>query len=142
MCSTRISKFYELIDSEHKFLKTRIENWLSIGFEVGFFWLRIYCHNHYTMLNIWHEVWWRVLNFYIPIFKVLWQPWRLLGQSWRPFTFLKLCKRSQNPHPASRVASIKPQRNSFTIYLIICKHFTQTKTCHPSGCCVGCYTST
>ena len=33
--STRISKFYDPTDSEHKFHKTRIENWLSIGFELG-----------------------------------------------------------------------------------------------------------
>ena len=30
--STRISKFYDPTDSEHKFHKARIENWLSIGF--------------------------------------------------------------------------------------------------------------
>ena len=29
--STRISKFYAPTDSEHKFDKTEIENWLSIG---------------------------------------------------------------------------------------------------------------
>ena len=49
---TRISKFHDPTDSEHKFNKTRIENWLSIGFELGFPRLRTYCHNHYTMFNI------------------------------------------------------------------------------------------
>ena len=33
--STRISKFYDPTDSEHKFHKTRVENWLSVGFELG-----------------------------------------------------------------------------------------------------------
>ena len=32
--STKILKCYDLIDSEHKFHKTRIENWLSIGFNL------------------------------------------------------------------------------------------------------------
>ena len=32
--STRISKFYDPTDSEHKFNKTRNKNWQSIGFEV------------------------------------------------------------------------------------------------------------
>ena len=31
---TKISKFYEPSDSEHKLHKTRIENWLSIGLEL------------------------------------------------------------------------------------------------------------
>ena len=33
--STRILKFYEPSDSEHKLHKTRIQNWLSTGFELG-----------------------------------------------------------------------------------------------------------
>ena len=33
--STRISKFDGSIDSEHKFNKTKIENWLPIGFNLG-----------------------------------------------------------------------------------------------------------
>ena len=49
--STRISKFYDPTDSEYKFHKTRIKNWLSIGFEVGN-WLRIYCCNQHIMFNI------------------------------------------------------------------------------------------
>ena len=32
---TRISKFYDRSDSEHKFHKRMIENWLSIDFELG-----------------------------------------------------------------------------------------------------------
>ena len=50
--STRISKFYDPTDSEHKFHKMRIENSLSIGFELGSPSLRIYSHNHYTMFNL------------------------------------------------------------------------------------------
>ena len=33
--SIRISKFHDPTDSEHNFYKTRIENWLSIGFQLG-----------------------------------------------------------------------------------------------------------
>ena len=33
--STRISNFYDPTDSKYKFHKTRIENWLTIGFELG-----------------------------------------------------------------------------------------------------------
>ena len=43
-------------DFKRKFHKTRIENWLSIGLELGFPWLRTYYYNHYTMLNI-YIVW-------------------------------------------------------------------------------------
>ena len=32
---TRISKFYDPSDSEQKFHKTRIENWLIVVFELG-----------------------------------------------------------------------------------------------------------
>ena len=49
---TRISKFFEPGDSEHKFHKTIIENWLSIDFELASAWLRTYSHNHYTMFNL------------------------------------------------------------------------------------------
>ena len=33
--STRISKVYAPIDSEHRFHKKRIENWLPIGIDLG-----------------------------------------------------------------------------------------------------------
>ena len=33
--SIRISKFHDPTDPENKFYKTRIENWLTIGFELG-----------------------------------------------------------------------------------------------------------
>ena len=33
--STKISKFHALTDSEHKFHKVKIKNWLPIGFQVG-----------------------------------------------------------------------------------------------------------
>ena len=49
--STRFSKFYDTTDSEHKSHKTRIENWLSKGLELGFPWLKTYCYNHYTLFN-------------------------------------------------------------------------------------------
>ena len=53
--STKISKFYNHNDSEHKLHKTRIENWLSIGFELEFPWLGAYSHNHYTMFNLQYD---------------------------------------------------------------------------------------
>ena len=49
---TRVSKFYDPTYSEHKFHKTRIKNWLSIAFKLGFSWLRTYSHNHYIILNL------------------------------------------------------------------------------------------
>ena len=39
--SPRVSKIHDPTDSEHKFQKTRIENWLSIGFELGIPWKSI-----------------------------------------------------------------------------------------------------
>ena len=47
--STRISKFYAPTDSEHKFNKTEIENWLPIGYNLGSSWLGTRSHNRYTM---------------------------------------------------------------------------------------------
>ena len=49
--SARILKFYAPTESEHKFLKTGIKNWLPIRFNVGSFWLRTRSHNHYTIFN-------------------------------------------------------------------------------------------
>ena len=44
--STKISKFHAPTNSEHKFHKARIENWLPIEFKPGSPWLRIRTHNH------------------------------------------------------------------------------------------------
>ena len=60
--STRISMFHDPTDSEQKFHKTRIENWLSIGFEPGTPWLRIYSHNHYIMHGLLLISWMRSLK--------------------------------------------------------------------------------
>ena len=46
-----VSKFYSPTDSEHKFYKMWIENWLLIGFNPGPFWLGTRDHNHNTMQN-------------------------------------------------------------------------------------------
>ena len=126
--STSISKFYEPPDSDHKFHKTRIENWLSIGFELGFPWQRTYCYNHYTMFNTQDD---RegVLNFYISISKVL-------EQSWRAFTSLKLCKCSQNPHPVYRQHQTPTKTNHHLLNHLQTLH-THTKLHHPAHCCVG-----
>ena len=91
--SIRISKFYNPTHSELKFHKARIENWLSIGFELGSPWLRTINARPYSTYSVKGS-----LKVFILIFTVL-------EQSWRPFASLKLCKCSQNPHPASRVAS-------------------------------------
>ena len=53
--STRISKFHDSNDSEHQFYKTRIKNWLPIGFKLGTSWLRAYSHNHYTMVFLQYD---------------------------------------------------------------------------------------
>ena len=51
----QISKFYNPTDSEHKLHKTRIENWVSIGFELESSWLGTYSHNHYTIFSLEHD---------------------------------------------------------------------------------------
>ena len=53
--STGISKFYEPSDSEPKFNKRRIKNWLSISFKLGSPWMRTCSHNHCTMFNIQYD---------------------------------------------------------------------------------------
>ena len=53
--STKISKFCDPTNSEYKFHKTRIENWLFIGFKLEFPWLGTYSHNHYTMFNLQYD---------------------------------------------------------------------------------------
>ena len=53
--STRISKFYDPFDSEHKLHKTRTENRLSIGFELESPWLETYGHNCYTTFNLHYD---------------------------------------------------------------------------------------
>ena len=66
-----------------------------------------------------------------PVFKVL-------EQSRKPFTSLKLCKCSKNPHSAFRVAS-NSNKKPMTICLIIYKRtlHTHTKSRHPAHrCCV------
>ena len=52
---TRILKFYDTSDSEHKFYKIRIKNWLSIDFELQSTWLWTYHQNHYTMFNLHYD---------------------------------------------------------------------------------------
>ena len=53
---TRISKFYDPSDSEHKFHKMGIKNWLSMDFELASLWLQTCSSlNHYTMLNLQYD---------------------------------------------------------------------------------------
>ena len=49
--STSITKRYAPTDSEHKFNKTKIENWLPIVFNLRSSRLGTCSHNHYTMFN-------------------------------------------------------------------------------------------
>ena len=71
-------------------------------------WEPTYSHNDYTLFNLQCDVW-GVLNFYyISTFEVL-------EQSQRNSTSLKLCKCSQNPHPASRVASNSNKTNQHLV---------------------------
>ena len=50
--STRTSKFYGSIDSEDKFHKTGIEDWLTMGSELGPFLCGIHSHCHYTIIHL------------------------------------------------------------------------------------------
>ena len=81
--STRISKFYAPTDSEQKFHKTGIENWLPIGFERK---LAVATNTLCSTANG-------------KGLKVLYTHSQLLEQPWRHFTSLKLCNcgSSQNP---------------------------------------------
>ena len=53
--STKILKFYEPSDSEHKHHKMRIKNWLSIAFELGSPWMRTCSHNNCTVFKIYYD---------------------------------------------------------------------------------------
>ena len=65
--SARISIFYAPTDSEHKFNKKEIENWLPIGYNLGSSWLGTRSHNRYNAKPLMG----RAFRFYIPIHKVL-----------------------------------------------------------------------
>ena len=87
--STRISKFYDDTDSEHKFLK--ISNWDSPVWEPAD--VSATPCSTYSFIDS--------VKFYRPTFKDLQQPWRLKLYMW-----------SQNPHPVSRIVlSSKPNRH-------------------------------
>ena len=94
--STRISKFHEPTDSEHKCHKTRIENWLFIGFQLGppdcepTFITTTPCSTYSMMGSI----------------KLLYIHFQSLGTILETFHFLKKCKCSKHPHSASTVESI------------------------------------
>ena len=80
--------------TEHKYDKTRIENWPPRRIKRGSPRLITNGYSHYYLQLLLRKV----IIFYIPIHKVLEQPWR-------HFTSLKLCKCSQIPHPSTRVSS-------------------------------------
>ena len=96
-CSTRISKFCAPTNSEHKFNKTKIGNWLIMGFNLGPSWLGTHSHNHYTMFNHqWGEskgfiylgvkisVWlqWKPAKFTVYLAKINLKSILLAGYSW------------------------------------------------------------
>ena len=87
------NKFHAPTAPEHKYDKTRIENWLPTGTDLKSSRLVTNSHNHYTQLLLR-----KVIIFYIPIHKVL-------EQLWRHFTSLQLRKCSQIRHPSTRVSS-------------------------------------
>ena len=47
--TAKIADFFDPTDSEHKFNKTEIENWLTIGCNLGSSWLGTRSNNRYTM---------------------------------------------------------------------------------------------
>ena len=49
--STRISKLYAPLGSKHKLHKTKIKNWLPIGFNLESSRLGTHSHDDYTMFN-------------------------------------------------------------------------------------------
>ena len=65
--STRISKFYVPTDSENKFNKMEIDNWLPTGFNLASSWLGTRSHKYYNVKPLMG----RTLRFYISIHKVL-----------------------------------------------------------------------
>ena len=93
MSSNRITNVMPPPATEHKYDKTRIENWLPKGIELESSRLATNGHNNYIQLLLR-----KVIIFYIPIHKVLEKPRR-------HFTSLKLCKCYQIPHPSTRVSS-------------------------------------
>ena len=136
--STRISKFYNPTDSEHKLHKTRIENWLSIGFELEFPEPIVITTTPCSTYNMMGSL------------KVLYTHLQSLVLILETFTFTTLplnfyyktttttttnCARALKIH--SQHPSIKFQQKQTTVCLIICKHSKHTELCYHACCCVG-----
>ena len=63
------------------------------------------------------------------------QQFKVLEQSWRLFTFLKLCKCSKNPHSASRVASNSNKNQPPFAQSSTSEHSTHIKLRHLACSC-------
>ena len=89
--SARISKFYSPTDSDCKFNKTKIENWLLIGYSLGSSWLGTRNHNHCTMfIRLCEEP----SGFICPSIK----SWNNPGNIWFPWSCASVLK-SHTQHP-------------------------------------------
>ena len=89
--SARISKFYASTDSEHKFNKTKSQNWLLIGYNLGSSWLGTGSHNRYIMfIRLWEEP----SGFIYPSIKF----WNNPGNNWFPWSCASVLK-SHTQHP-------------------------------------------
>ena len=107
----RISKLYGHTNSEHKFTKMEIENWLPIGYNLGSSWLGTCSHNGYTMfISSWEEL----SGFIYPSIKS-WNNPENISLSWNYASVLK----SYTHQPDYHQSPIK--KNPATI---IYKHYT------------------
>ena len=129
--STKISKFHWFSDSQWKFHKTRIENWLPIRFELGSPWLGICSHN-YRLGTRWLVV--PLLgirsstnNGVVP--KIIISPskksWKIPGETSLPWNLASALK-SQPHHPEWHRPPIEQKTNK-VVGWIIYTHSTSTK---------------
>ena len=114
-----LSKDFKVLwptDSEHKLHKTRIENRLSIAFDLGSPWLGTYSHNHYTISTLQYD----------GSLKILYAHLQNLGTILETFHCPLTVQVLSKSIPSDQ-SSIKFQQKPTTICLIIYKHPTHTK---------------
>ena len=123
---TRISKFYDPTDSKYKFHKTRIKNWLTIGFELGYpgWELTVITTTPCSTCTMMGSL------------KVLYTHLQSLGTILETFHFPLTVQVISKSIPNIQ-SSIKLQQNLTIICLIIYKHSTHTKWRYPARWCVG-----
>ena len=88
---SRISKVYAPTDSEHKFNKTEIKNWLPIGYNLRSSWLGTCSHNCHTMFICY----WEEPSGFI---YLLIKSWNNPGNIWLPWNCASVLK-SHTYHP-------------------------------------------